>query len=134
MDRDVLRQYLAQAERHIALGKLHLARQRAMIAELVRCGHETEEALAILSTLQETQALHLQDRERLVSLTAQHEHRTAPDRVIIYRSIRQEDAQRSARLREMEKRAAELLRDPTPDTFLGRERNAFIALPSSKRK
>jgi hypothetical protein len=128
MDRNALRRYLAQTERHIARGKVHLARQQAMIADLARGGHKTEEALAILHTLRQTQALHLQGRERLVGLAAQREHPRVAGQVI-YRSVRLEDAQRSARLREMEEKAIELLRHPVPDTFLGRQHNAFIPLP-----
>jgi hypothetical protein len=46
------------------------------------------------------------------------------DRSRIYRppDIREEDAQRAAHLREMKIRAVELLKQSTPDTFLGRQR------------
>jgi len=67
MDRRLLQQHLEQAERHIALGKQHLAKQEAIIAELDRDGHDTTDALAILVTLRETRSLHVQDRDRILS-------------------------------------------------------------------
>src|SRR5215475_14165265 len=90
MDQAELQQHLAQTEQHIAQGVAHLARQRALIVELGRAGHDTEEARAILDSLMETQVLHEQGRDRLLVLLSQ---RT---------SIRQEDAQQWARLWEME--------------------------------
>jgi len=117
MDQGTLQQHLAQTERHIAQGVVHLARQRALIAKLDRAGHETdetEEARAILDSLIETQVLHQQDRERLLGLASQRA------------TIRQEDAQRWTRLCEMEMHAIELLRHPTPNTFLGRQHSASI--------
>lgn len=122
MDQEALQQHLAQIERHIAQGVVHLARQRALIAELDRAGHDTGQARAILDTLMETQVLHEQDREHLLGLASQREDRATAERPKIYRAtnIRQEDAQRWTSLWEMEKRAIELLRHPAPDTFLGR--------------
>jgi hypothetical protein len=118
MDQNTLRQYLAQAERHIARSMVHLARQRALFAELDRDGHDTEEARAILKTLTEALALHERDRERLLGLMSQRKGRAT--RLTIYRAVRQEDDQRWRRLSEMERQAVELLRHPAPDTFLGR--------------
>ena len=130
MDQGVLQQHLAQAERHIAQGVVHLARQRALIAELHRAGHDTDEARAILDSLMETQVLHQQDRERLLGLTSQREDRATAERPKIYRptSVRQENAQRWTRLWEMERYATKLLRQPAPDTFLGRQHSASILL------
>ena len=67
MDREILLQHLVLAERHIAQGKAHLIRQETLVAELDRNGHDTKEAEAILATLRQTQALHLQDRDRILS-------------------------------------------------------------------
>ena len=135
MDQGALQQHLAQAERHIAQGVVHLARQRVLITELHRAGHDTDEARAILDSLMETQALHQQDRERLLSLASQREDRATAERPKAYQpaSIRQEDAQRWTRLWEMEKQAIELLRQPPPDTFLGRKHSASIPLPHEQR-
>jgi hypothetical protein len=131
MDQGALQQHVAQAERHISRGVVHLAQQWALIAELDRAGHDTEEARAILDTLMETQVLHQQDRERLLRLISQGEDRATAEWPRIHRSasIRQEDAQRWTRFWEIEKRAIELLRHPAPDTFLGRQRSASILLP-----
>ena len=135
MDQGVLQQHLAQAERHIAQGVVHLARQRVLITELHRAGHDTDEARAILDSLMETQVLHQQDRERLLRLASQREDRATAERPKAYQpaSIRQEDAQRWTRLWEMEQQAIELLRHPPPDTFLGRKHIASIPLPHEQR-
>jgi len=130
MDRWALLQHLAQAERHVAEGMVHLARQRALIAELTQAGHDSEEACAILDTLMETQLLHEQEREHLLRLASQPEHGATAEQPKTYRpdSIRQEDAQRWARLWEMEQRASKLLSHPAPSTFLGRQRGDSVQL------
>jgi hypothetical protein len=66
MDRLTLLQHLAKAERHVAEGRHHIARQERLIAALDRDGHDTEEACVILTTLRETQVLHEQDRDRVL--------------------------------------------------------------------
>jgi hypothetical protein len=131
MDQGALRQNFAQAERHIARGLVHLARQRALIDELDRAGHDTKTAWAILDTLTETQTLHEQDRDHLLRLASQRDDRATAERHQVYRlaDIRQEDAQRWTRLWEMEKRSIELLRYSVPDIFLGRQQSASILLP-----
>lgn len=63
MDRNTLLQHLAIAERHVAQGELHLAKQEALICELERHGHDTAEEWTVLSTMRETQDLHRQDRD-----------------------------------------------------------------------
>jgi hypothetical protein len=60
-------QHLALAERHLAEGEERLVRQQELIAELDRDGHDTKDARMILATMRETQALHRQDRERILS-------------------------------------------------------------------
>jgi hypothetical protein len=67
MNRAMLLQHLALAERHVALGEAHLARQEALIARLDRDGHDTTDACAILTTMRHTQALHLEDRNRILA-------------------------------------------------------------------
>lgn len=64
--RDRLVQLLAQAERHIAAGEEHLTKQEALITEMVRRQHDTRGAIAVLDTLLEAQALHIQDRNRIL--------------------------------------------------------------------
>jgi hypothetical protein len=66
MDRTTLQQHLAQAERHAAEGRRHLARQEALVAELDRDGHDTTEARKVLATLRATQTLHEEDVGRLL--------------------------------------------------------------------
>jgi hypothetical protein len=49
IDRTILLEHQAQAERHVAQGRTHLARQEALIADLERDGHDTKDASAILT-------------------------------------------------------------------------------------
>jgi hypothetical protein len=44
IDRKILERHLAQAERHVAVGQEHLIRQRELIAQLERDGHDASEA------------------------------------------------------------------------------------------
>ncbi|WP_271582111.1 hypothetical protein [Bradyrhizobium sp. CCBAU 45389] len=43
-----------------------LAKQEALIAELERHHHDTEGARAVLTTMRETQFLHIDDRDRIL--------------------------------------------------------------------
>ena len=65
MDRAILLERLAQAERHVAEGLQHIARQRTVIANLERHGHDTNQARGLLAQFQSTQALHIADRDQL---------------------------------------------------------------------
>lgn len=67
MNRAMLLQHLALAERHISQGETHLAKQEALISTLDRDGHDTTEAWALLTTMRATQALHLEDRDRILA-------------------------------------------------------------------
>ncbi|MBB4381755.1 hypothetical protein [Bradyrhizobium sp. SBR1B] len=67
MDRAMLERHLGIAERHAAQGREHLDRQEQLIAELDRNGHDTAEAIRVLTTLRQTQTLHEQDVERLLN-------------------------------------------------------------------
>ncbi|MBV9113427.1 MAG: hypothetical protein JOY67_11460 [Hyphomicrobiales bacterium] len=64
-NRALLKQHLAQAESDVVLGTGHVERQRQIIAELERDGHDTEEAEQLLRTFEETLALHVEGRDRL---------------------------------------------------------------------
>ena len=66
MDRAMLHEHLAIAERHIADGLKLLAKQEALISELDRHQHDIEAALAVLATMRETQSLHFGDRDRIL--------------------------------------------------------------------
>ena len=67
MDSDMLKRHLALADEHIATGHKNLARQRTVIAELERHGHDTSEAIATLDLFEEVQAQHIADRARILS-------------------------------------------------------------------
>ena len=66
MDRTMLLQHLALAERHISEGAEHLAKQQELIDRLASHKHDTKDAMAVLTTMRKTQANHLQDRDRVV--------------------------------------------------------------------
>jgi ribosomal 50S subunit-associated protein YjgA (DUF615 family) len=53
-----LRDELAQATEFARRGRAHVARQRQIVGDLARDGHDTAVAVALLKTLEETQALH----------------------------------------------------------------------------
>ena len=65
MDRQILKEHLALAERHVREGAEHVARQRQIIAELERDGHDATEARRMLATFETTQAMHVADLERI---------------------------------------------------------------------
>jgi hypothetical protein len=60
-----LRDHLAMANRHVASGNRIVARQQQLIEKLEADGHDTREAVALLSRFEELLALHLSDRDRL---------------------------------------------------------------------
>ena len=65
MDLAILSERLAQAERHVAEGVQHIVRQRTIVADLERNGHDTTLARELLAQFQSTQALHIADRDQL---------------------------------------------------------------------
>jgi hypothetical protein len=66
MDREMLQRHLAQAEQHTEAGRKHIARQREIITELECDGHETTTAWALMDQLEQAQAMHIADRERIL--------------------------------------------------------------------
>jgi hypothetical protein len=66
MDRDRLRQDLAQAQRDAAEGRRSIAHQEALLARIERDGHNAAEARKILAALRDAQTLHEQEVERLL--------------------------------------------------------------------
>jgi hypothetical protein len=62
----MLLDHLAMAERHIAEGKLRIERQQHLIVELERDSHDVKEASTIVGRMEQTQALHLEDRDRIL--------------------------------------------------------------------
>jgi len=65
MDREMLQNELEMAERHVLEGEHHVARQREIVAELARDGHNTSKAAILLRTFEDLQAIHVADRDRL---------------------------------------------------------------------
>lgn len=65
MDRAMMQRHLAQAEWRVAEAEAHLARQRALVRNLERDGHGARAARVFLRSLEETHALHLEDRDRI---------------------------------------------------------------------
>ena len=57
--------HLALAERHVAEGEQHIAKQRALVDGLARDGHDTTLALELLREFERTQASHVAERNRL---------------------------------------------------------------------
>jgi hypothetical protein len=65
MDRQMMLDHLALAERHIAEGKIIIERQETLIAELEQDSHDITLARELLSQFLQTQKSHEEDRERL---------------------------------------------------------------------
>jgi hypothetical protein len=66
MDREMLKRHLAQAEEHIAMGDKNIARQREVIVQLERDGHDTASARNFLREFEQLQPMHIAERERLL--------------------------------------------------------------------
>ncbi len=65
MDHQTLLLNLVRAERNVAQGQAHLARQEALLAALDRGGHNTSHAKAVLERMRAIQQVHLQDVNRI---------------------------------------------------------------------
>lgn len=64
-DRAIIEQHLAMAEGHVAKAGELVERQRSLVADLERDGHDTTEARRLLAEFQEIEAMHISDRDRL---------------------------------------------------------------------
>jgi hypothetical protein len=64
--RNMLRQQLARAERHVAEGHEILERQRQLITRMHELGLDTTEYAGRLARFEATQAAHIADRDRLM--------------------------------------------------------------------
>ena len=69
--RNSLLEHLAMAERHIAQGTAIIEKQKLLILELERDGHDITRPLALLHQFEDLQELHLADRDRLVAELAE---------------------------------------------------------------
>jgi hypothetical protein len=60
----MLHQHFEEAKRHVALGEEHISRQRGIIAQLERDGHDATEAKTLLEQFQEIQKMRIAHRYR----------------------------------------------------------------------
>lgn len=65
MDRALIMDHLAKAERHIAQGRKHIAQQIEIIISLENLGHNTGMAKSLLANFEAIQQMHIADRDRL---------------------------------------------------------------------
>jgi hypothetical protein len=63
--RSLLEKHLTQAELRVSEGVARLVQQRQIIEELAAAGRDTDLANSVLHLLEQTQALHVTDRDRL---------------------------------------------------------------------
>jgi hypothetical protein len=66
MHRARIEGHLTAAENHIALGLKQIARQRHIIVELHRDGHDTPAVTEVLLTLEASHRQHLSGRDRIL--------------------------------------------------------------------
>ena len=64
-DRAMWQRHLAAAERDLAEAQRHVTRQCQTVTELEQGGYDTTMARAILTQLEATLKLHIEDRDRL---------------------------------------------------------------------
>ena len=67
----MLMEHLSQAERHVAEGMVHVEKQRTLVENMARDGHDTSEHDALLQQFEETLALHIKIRDQLQRQLAQ---------------------------------------------------------------
>ena len=67
MGREGLLEHLAMSERHVATGTAIIEKQKRLILELERDGHDTSRSRDLLHQFEEIQQLHIADRARLVA-------------------------------------------------------------------
>ena len=72
MDYAIVEEHLRRAKEHMAKGIENLRRQREIIAELERDGHDATTAKELLRTFEEVQAMHVGDVNRLTKELAGH--------------------------------------------------------------
>lgn len=65
MGLSLIQVHLALLEEQVAQGERHIERQRDLVELLSRGGYDTADARALLQEFEESQAMHLADRDRL---------------------------------------------------------------------
>jgi len=71
MDRRILEDHLRQAKQHAWVGLQHIRRQREIVEELERDGHDATMARTLLKTYEGTQKMHEADVQRLTKELAE---------------------------------------------------------------
>jgi hypothetical protein len=66
MDRAVLENQLAIAERNVCLGLEHIGRQQRVIEELRRRRRPSSQAEKLLAIFQKIYGIHIEDRDQLI--------------------------------------------------------------------
>ena len=67
MRNEMALKHLKLAERHVAEGRRHIERQRRLIVEMERGGHDTTTASELLRIFEQIQAGHEADRDRILA-------------------------------------------------------------------
>jgi hypothetical protein len=70
-DKQMILDHLRLAEGHVSLGQENILRQRQIVAELERDGHDPIDAGKLLAQFEELQAMHVADRDRLIGELAE---------------------------------------------------------------
>ena len=71
MHRKMLIDHLAQAERHIAEGKVHVARERQIVEDLGRDSKDAGRSRKLLEQFEDTLETHIEERDRLLTELAE---------------------------------------------------------------
>ena len=78
MDRKMELDHLAIAEKAVADGERHIAREEQMISDLDRTGHDTKLALAVLATYRRTLVEHIAHRDLILKMMQQDAAKARP--------------------------------------------------------
>jgi PAS domain S-box-containing protein len=70
-DRTAMLESFSMACRHVAMGERHIARQREILAELERGGHNSLDSKSLLACFEELQNMHIAHRDRLEKTLAE---------------------------------------------------------------
>jgi hypothetical protein len=65
MNRAILLEHLTLAKEHIEIGSRAIGKQQEIIAKLQAHGHNTFVARKMLKSFEDTQAMHLAERDRI---------------------------------------------------------------------
>ncbi len=65
IDREMLRQHLGQSENSVTSGERLIARQRAIVTELQRDGHDTADAQMLLAAFEKSLRIQIAILDRL---------------------------------------------------------------------